>query len=55
MIYPLPSGPMVQVMDLTVKICPGLGKAMELKKVTIWLAMESAHTSPTWRATIDEI
>ena len=55
MISPLPSGPMIQVMDPTVKIWPGEEKAMELGKVTIWLAIESTSTPPTWRATIDEI
>ena len=35
MISPWPSGPMTQAMDLTVKIWPGLGKAIELVKVTI--------------------
>ena len=45
MICPLPSGLMIQVMELTVKIWPGLGKAMELEKRTIWLAMKiSTHT-----------
>ena len=28
---------------------------MELGKVTIWLAMESARTAPTWRTIVDEI
>jgi hypothetical protein len=46
---------MTQVMDLTVKIWPGLGKAMELEKWTIWLAKDSARTPPTYCATIDEI
>ena len=55
MISPLLSVPMIQVMDPTVKIYLGIGKAMELGKVTIWLAMESACTPPTWRATIDKI
>ena len=55
MISPLLSVPMIQVMDPTVKIYLGIGKAMELGKVTIWLAMESAHTPPTWRTTVDEI
>ena len=55
MISLLPSGPMTQVMDPTVKIWHGLGKAMELEKVTIWYAMNSARTPPTWSATVDEI
>jgi hypothetical protein len=54
-ISPLPSGPMTQVMDPTVKIWPGSGKAMELGKRTIWLAMDSARTPSTWGATVDEI
>ena len=28
---------------------------MELGKVTIWFAMDSARAPPTWRATVDEI
>jgi hypothetical protein len=28
---------------------------MEAGKVTIWLAIESTRTPPTWRATVDEI
>jgi hypothetical protein len=46
---------MTQVMDLTVKIWPSLGRVIELRKVTIWLAMNLAHTSTTWRAIVDEI
>jgi hypothetical protein len=46
---------MTQVMDPTVKIWPGSGKAMELGKRTIWLAMDSARTPSTWGATVDEI
>ena len=38
-IYPLALGPMTQVMEPTVKIWLGLGKAMELRKVTTWFAM----------------
>ena len=55
MISPLSYGPVIQVMDLTVKIWLGSGRAMELGKVTIWFAMNSARTTPTWCATIDEI
>ena len=35
---------MTQVMDPTVKIWPGSGKAMELEKVTIYFTMNLAHT-----------
>jgi hypothetical protein len=28
---------------------------MEAGKLTIWPAIESAHTPPTWRATVDEM
>jgi hypothetical protein len=30
-------------------------RTMEAGKLTIWLAIESAHTPPTWCATIDEM
>jgi len=41
----LPSGPMTKAMDPTMKIWPGSGRAMELGKWTIWLAMDSARTT----------
>ena len=54
-ISPLPSVLITQVMDPIVNDWPGSGKIMELGKLTIWLAMESARTPPTWHATINEI
>jgi hypothetical protein len=30
-------------------------RTMEAGKLTSWLAMESARTPPTWRATVDEM
>jgi hypothetical protein len=30
-------------------------RSMEVGKLTIWLAMESARTPSTWRATIDDM
>ena len=55
MISPLPSGPMTQVMDPIMKIWPASRGAMELGKVTIWFAMDSACTPPTLHATVNEI
>jgi hypothetical protein len=49
-----PSAPVVQVNVPIVNVSPA-GRTMEAGKLTIWLAIESAHTPPTWRATVDEI
>ena len=54
-ISPLPSALMIQVIDPIMNDWPGSGNIIELKILTIWLAMESACTPPTWRATVDEI
>ena len=55
MISPLPSVLTIQVIDPIVNDWPGSGKIMDLGNLTIWLAMESARTPPTWCATIDKI
>jgi hypothetical protein len=34
---------------------PGSGRIMKLGKRTIWFAMDSARTPPTWCATVDKI
>jgi hypothetical protein len=49
----MPLAPMI--MDPTMKDWPGSRRAMELGKWTIWFAMDSACTPPTWQATVDEI
>jgi hypothetical protein len=54
MIAAVPLTPVVQVNAPTVKVWPA-SRIMKVGKVTIWLAMESTCTPPTWRATIDEI
>ena len=54
MIPAVPLAPVVQVNTPTVKVWPA-SRIMEAGKVTIWFAMESARTPPTWRATVDEI
>jgi hypothetical protein len=41
-----PSAPMVQVNILIVNVNP-TRRTMEVGKLTIWLAIESAHTPPT--------
>jgi hypothetical protein len=43
------------MMDPTMKDWRGSRRAMELKKWTIWFAMDLARTPPTCRATIDVI
>jgi hypothetical protein len=48
------SASVVQVNVLIVNISPA-GRTMEAGKLTIWIAIESARTPPTWRSTIDEI
>jgi hypothetical protein len=45
-----PSTPVVPI----VNVRPA-GRTMEAGKLTIWLAMESARTPPTWCATVDEM
>jgi hypothetical protein len=30
-------------------------RSMEVGKLTIWLAMQSAHTTPTYSATVDDM
>jgi hypothetical protein len=49
-----PSAPMVQVNVLIMNISP-TGRTMEARKLTIWLAIESTRTPPTWRTTVDEM
>jgi hypothetical protein len=49
-----PSTPVVEVNVLIVNVRPAR-RAIEAGKLTIWLAMESARTPPTWRATVDEM
>jgi hypothetical protein len=49
-----PSALVVQVNVPIVNVNPA-GRTMEARKLPIWLAIESAHTSPTWRATVDEM
>jgi hypothetical protein len=44
----------VQVNIPIVNVSPA-GRTMEAGKLTIWLAIESARTPPTWCATIDEM
>jgi hypothetical protein len=44
----------VQVNVPMVNVRP-IGRTMEAGKLTVWLAMESACTPPTWRATVDRI
>jgi hypothetical protein len=46
------STPVVRVNVPMVNIRPA-GRTMEAGKLTIWLAMESARTSPSWGATVD--
>jgi hypothetical protein len=49
-----PSAPVVQVNVPIMNVSPA-GRTMEAGKSIIWLAIESARTTPTWRATIDEM
>jgi hypothetical protein len=48
------SAPVVQVNVLIVNVSPA-GRTMKAGKLTIWLAIDSARTPPTWRATVDEM
>jgi hypothetical protein len=49
-----PSALVVQVNVPIVNVSP-VERTMEAGKLTIWLAIESVRTPPTWRATIDEM
>jgi hypothetical protein len=49
-----PSASVVQVNVPIVNVSPA-GRTMEEGKLTIWLAIESTCTLPTWRATINEM
>jgi hypothetical protein len=49
-----PSAPVVQVNIPIMNVNP-TKRTMEVGKLTIWLAIESARTPPTWCATIDEM
>jgi hypothetical protein len=49
-----PSASVVQVNVPIVNVSP-TERTMEAGKLTIWFAIESARTPPTWRATVDEM
>jgi hypothetical protein len=55
MISPMPLALTIQVMDPIVNDWLGSRRTIELKKRTIWFAIESARTPLTWCATIDKI
>jgi hypothetical protein len=46
--------PVVQV-NVPIMNVWSAGRTMEARKMTIWLAMRSARTPSTWRATVDEM
>jgi hypothetical protein len=51
------AGPLASVVQVNVPIVnvSPVGRAMEAGKLTIWLAIKSARTPPTWHATVDEM